>query len=159
MSFPIIQYLEGVQDNRAKLALTRLFSQFMSAFLTPVREVSNDAAPASITTAGNATYTAAQLLTKMIARDPNGAGRTDTLDTAANIVGAMRDAQVGDRIVCEVINGADAAETITLAAGAGGTFDAALTAASRVIPQNSAKTVTIRITNITPGAEAYVVYA
>jgi hypothetical protein len=159
MSIPVIQYLEGVQDNRAKLALARVFTQFMSALLPAIRTVSSDAAPASVVTAGNVTYTAAQLLAGIIARDPAGAGRTDTLDTAANIVGAMRDAQVGDRIVCEVINGADLAETITLAAGAGGAFDAALTAASRVIPQNSAKTVTIRITSTTPGAEAYVVYA
>lgn len=116
-------------------------------------------APASIATAGNATYTAAQLLSGIIVRDPAGAGRTDTLDTAANIVAALSGAAVGDIITVHIVNGADAAETITLAAGTGGAFDTNQTAASRVIPQNASKDIRIRLTNVTGGAEAYVVYA
>jgi hypothetical protein len=159
MTTSLIQYLIGIPDNRARLHLTRLFSQFMSTALPPSRVIQSDAAPTSVSTAGAATITAAMLLAGMYVRDPNGAGRTDTFDTAANIVAASRDAQVGDMIRLCIVNGADAAETITLAAGTGGGFDANQTASSRVIPQNSSKCVTVRITNVTPGSEAYVIYA
>lgn len=118
-----------------------------------------EGAPTSINTAGAATLTAAQLLGGIIVRDPNGAGRTDTLDTAANIVAAIPNAAVGDIFDCLIINGADAAETITLAAGAGGGFDANQTAAARVIPQNASKMIRIRLTNVTASSEAYVIYA
>jgi predicted RecA/RadA family phage recombinase len=116
-------------------------------------------APASINTAGPATLTAAQLLGGIIVRDPNGAGRTDTLPTAALLVASIPGAAVGDVIKTQIVNGADAAEAITLAAGTGGAFDANQTAASQVIPQNSSKTVHIRLTNVTAASEAYVVYA
>lgn len=114
---------------------------------------------ASVSTAGNVTITAAQIVGGILVRDPNGAARSDTLDTAANIVAAVPGAAVGDTLSVLIVNGADAAETITLGAGAGGAFDANQTAASRVIPQNASKLVMIRLTNVTPAAEAYVVYA
>lgn len=121
----------------------------------------DDAAPAaaSIATAGAETYTAAQILGGVIVRDPAGASRTDTLPTAALLVAAVPGARVGDIIRCLIVNGADAIETITLAAGAGGAFDANQTAASRVIGQNASKLVHIRLTNVTAASEAYVVYA
>lgn len=115
--------------------------------------------PTSLATAGAETYTAAQLLTGIIVRDPAGAGRTDTLDTAAAIVAAVAGAAVGDTLVVHIVNGADAAETITLAAGTGGGFDTNQTAASRVIPQNASKDIRIRLTNVTASLEAYVIYA
>lgn len=72
----------------------------------------------NITTAGNETYTAAQLATGLITRDPNGGGRTDTTDTAANILAALPVlANDGDTFEVRLINTADAAEVITLAAG------------------------------------------
>lgn len=116
-------------------------------------------APTSVATAGAGTITAAMLLTKIYVRDCAGAGRTDTFDTAAAIVAAVPNAKVGDVLQLLVINGSDAAETITLAAGTGGGFDTNQTAASRVVPQNSSKLVHIRLTNVTAAAEAYVVYA
>lgn len=116
-------------------------------------------AAASINTAGAVTYTAAQMLGGIIVRDPNGAGRTDVLPTAALLVAAIPGAAVGDIIKTQIINGADAAEVLTLSAGAGGAFDANQTAASQVIGQNNSKTITIRLTNVTPASEAYVVYA
>lgn len=116
-------------------------------------------AAASLATAGNETLTAAQLLGGTIVRDPAGAGRTDTLPTAALLVAAIPGAKVGDIIDTLIVNGADAAETITLAAGTGGAFDANQTAASRVIPQNSSKRIRVRLTNVTAASEAYVVYA
>jgi predicted RecA/RadA family phage recombinase len=115
------------------------------------------AAETSITTAGAVTLTAAQLLTRTIVRDPAGADRTDTLPTAALLVAAIPGVRVGDLLEVRYVNGADAAETITIAAGTGGAFLAAQTAASRVIPQNSARTIRIRFTNVTAAAEAYTV--
>jgi predicted RecA/RadA family phage recombinase len=116
-------------------------------------------APASYATAGAQTYTAADILGGIIVRDPNGASRSDVLPTAALLVAALPGARVGDLVDCLIVNGADAAETITIGAGAGGAFDANQTAASRVIGQNSQKSVVIRLTNVTPASEAYVVYA
>lgn len=73
-----------------------------------------------ITTAGAGTYTAAQLAGGLITRDPAGAGRTDTTDTAANLIaGTPALSRDGDTLFCYVINTADAAEAITLAGGTG----------------------------------------
>lgn len=116
-------------------------------------------APASYATAGPQTYTAADILGRTIVRDPNGASRSDVLPTAALLVAALPGVQVGDIVDCLIVNGADAAETVTIGAGAGGAFDANQTAASRIIGQNGSKLVRIRFTNVTAAAEAYVVYA
>lgn len=121
----------------------------------------DDAAPAATSdaTVGPRTYTAAEILGGIIVRDPNGASRSDVLPTAALLVAAIPGAQVGDIVRCLIVNGSDAAETITIGAGSGGGFDANQTAASRLIGQNASKTVTIRLTNVTASSEAYVVYA
>jgi hypothetical protein len=111
----------------------------------------------SITTVGNETYTAAQCLGGIIARDCNGASRADTLPTAADLVAAIPGVAIGDTVRLYLINGSDAAETITITEGAGGAW--IQTAASRVVPQNTSKHVHLRITNITAASEAYVVYA
>ena len=125
-----------------------------------VRRFAVEAAFVSKNTAGAVTLTAAELLAGTIVADPNGAGRTYTLPTAALLVAAMAAAghvQVGSTLKFMIVNGADAAETITVAAGAGGAFDANQTAASRIVSQNNQKEFRLRITNITGGAEAYVV--
>lgn len=127
--------------------------------LRTVRVLSDGGSPTSINTAGGATYSAANLLTGIIVRDPNGAGRTDTLETAANLVAAIPGATVGDTLEVLIVNGADAAEAITLAAGTGGGFDTNQTASSRVIGQNTSKSILIRLTNVSGGSEAYVIYA
>lgn len=116
-------------------------------------------APASYATAAPQTYTAADMLSGTIVRDPNGAARTDVLPTAALLVAAVPSAKIGDTIETLITNGADAAEVLTLSAGAGGTFDANQTAASRVIGQNASKLVKCRLTNVTLTTEAYVIYA
>lgn len=120
----------------------------------------NNTAQTSINTAGNVSYTQAQVMAGEIVRDPNGAARTDTLPTAAALVAAIPGCTVHMRIKVLIINGADAAETITLQvpAGGGGTWDANQTAASRVIPQNTQKLITMRLTNVTSGTEAYDVF-
>ncbi len=119
-------------------------------------------APASINPAGTSTLTAAQLLTGIIVVQPSVAN-TSTFDTAANIVAAINNntagAVVGDYICVLIVNGAGSALTITLAAGTGGSFDTNQAAGSRVITQNSSKYCFIRLTNVTPGAEAYVIYS
>lgn len=107
---------------------------------------------ATYTTAGAVTYTAADVLGGIILRDPNGAGRTDVLPTAALLIAAMREEELGDTIGVLVINNADAAETITINAGSGGTV--VQIAATAIIPQNTSRMVFIRIT----GAASYDVY-
>ena len=165
----ITQNIRTLNDGRDRNTVFQMFKNLLSVkadqastprlVLRPDAVYSSDGTPTSVSTAGNVTVTAAQMLAGIFVRDPNGAGRTDTFDTAVALVAAVPDAKVGDVIQLLIVNGADAAETITLAGGTGGTFDANQTAASRVIPQNTSKTVRIRLTNVTSGSEAYVIYA
>ena len=114
-----------------------------------------DAANA-ITTAGAATYTAAQILSGFILRDCSGSGRTDVLPTAALLVAALPNPKIGDTLSFLLINNSDGNETVTMSAGSGG----ALTqiAATRIVPQNTSRRVFIRITGVASGSEAYVAY-
>ena len=111
----------------------------------------------SITTAGAGTYTAAQLYGGRITRDPTGAARTDTTDTAANIVGAIVGAAVGDTFICIVENTADAAEAITLAGGSGVTLER-LDGTGATIPQNGTALLLFVLTNVTGASEAVSCY-
>lgn len=120
------------------------------------RHIDTMSAPVEITTAGAATYTAAQVLGGIILRDCAGAGRSDVLPTAALLIGAMRGERVGDVIRCTVINNSDAAETITITPGTGGTIPQL--DATQIIPQNTSRELLIRITGVVAGSEAYVVY-
>ena len=119
---------------------------------------SGTSAPTSYSTAGAQTYTAADLLSGTIVRDPNGAARSDVTPTAALLVAAIPGATIGDTVSTWIVNGADAAEVLTITAGAGATFDANQTATSRVLGQNTSKLMKCRLTNVTPAAEAYVIY-
>lgn len=119
-----------------------------------VKHVERMDATALIDTAGAVTYTAAQILDGIIHRDCAGSARTDVLPTAALLVNAMRDPAVGDIVKCLIINGSDAAETITIDAGSGGTF--AQVAGSRIVPQNTSRMIYIRITGVS--TPAYVPY-
>lgn len=117
--------------------------------------------PTSISTGTATTITAAQLLTGIIVINASAA-ITATFDTAANLVLALNNnsagAVVGDYYTCLVING-QGTNTITLAAGSGGAYDTNQTASSRIIAGNTSKYVFVRITNVTPGSEAYVIYS
>lgn len=128
-----------------------------SSLVRMANPVYGQGAPISINTAGNTTLTIAQLLAGIITIDPNGAGRTITFPTAALMVAGMTGCAVGDTIEVFISNGADAAETLTFAAGTGGAFDAAFLAA-KTIAQSGQKVFYLRLTNVTSGAEAYVVY-
>lgn len=148
---PLARSPFGPTDNR--YVSPQMQAEFTKRFAVESALVSKN-------TAGSVTLTAAEILTGAIVADPNGGTRTYTFPTAALLVAAMVAAghcQVGSTLYCLIVNGADAAEAITLAAGAGGAFDANQTVSSRNIQQNSQKTVRIRITNIGGGTEAYTI--
>lgn len=125
-------------------------------YVRATRQIEQRGAHTSLATVGAGTYLAAALLSGKIVRDPSGAGRTDTFDSAANIVAALPGAAVGDEIRCLILNDADAAETITLGVPASGAF--ATTNKTHTIAQNGMAEVIIRLTNVGSGTEAYVVY-
>lgn len=102
-------------------------------------------------TAGAVTYTAAQLLDGLIARDPAGAARADSTPTATQIVAAIKGCKVGDSFEFTIRNTADAAETITLTAGAGVTISGTATVA-----QNNSKRFLVLVTNtVAPAVTIY----
>lgn len=119
--------------------------------------VPNNGAAKSVT--ANTTLTAAELLAGIVVCDPSGADKTLTWPTAAAIVAAIPGVAVGDTIRTLVVNGADGAENVIIAADASGGFDANQTASSRKVAQNASKLVHTRITNIGSGTQAYVIYA
>jgi hypothetical protein len=117
------------------------------------------------TTAAAVTYTAAEIAGGYIRRDPNGSGRTDVLPTAALLVAYLRNiaGQLGAELTSPIEmqftiqNDADAAETITMSVGTGGTLGGNVGGSVTVtVPQNTSKRFSIQFTNITPGSEAYV---
>lgn len=120
--------------------------------------VEGSPAPTSKATAGPVTLTAAEVLSGIVVADCAGAGRTYTLPTAALMVAGVPNAKVGDLISCKIVNGSDAAEDLTVAAGTGGGFDTNQTSASRIVSQNQSKILMIRLTNVTASSEAYVAY-
>lgn len=109
---------------------------------------------ATKTTAGVVTYTAAELVGGLILRDPNGAARSDVTPTAAQIVGAITGATATSSFEFIIRNDADAAETITLTAGAGVTISGTAT-----IAQNNSKRFRAVITNAGSGTEAVTIYS
>jgi hypothetical protein len=129
---------------------------------TPTRyEIGNGVAPTSVTTT-TTTITAAIILGGIIVNSAASAV-TATLDTAANLLTAInanypQGANVGDLYAFEIINGGNTSGAITVGAGSGGTFDANVPAANKVVAINTARTIFVRMTNVTPGSAAYVVY-
>ena len=116
--------------------------------LTSVTTVTTEA------TAGAHTYTAAELVGGLILRDPAGASRSDVTPAAADIVAEISGAIVGSSFEFTVRNAADAAETITLTAGAGVTLSGTMT-----IAQNNSKRFLAVCTNVTGAAEAVTIYS
>jgi hypothetical protein len=102
---------------------------------------------AVVDTDGAATFTAAQILGGVILRDCVGSARSDVLPTAALLIGALKEDMHGQVIKCLVVNNSDAAETITIVAGDGGTVTQI--EATRIIPQNTSRMVHIRIDSAT----------
>lgn len=105
-------------------------------------------------TAGNVTYTAAQVLGGLILRDPNGGARSDVTPTAALLVAGLPGVEADDVLECVVVNTADAAEVLTITAGAGVT----LVPASITPTQNEVTRLWIRFTNVaTPAVTMYAI--
>lgn len=123
-------------------------------------------APASpVTTAAAVTYTPANLMGGWIHRDCNGSGRTDVLPTAALLVAYLRErANVFSaelkrhmEITFTIQNESDAAETITIQCGTGGSPDHnGAGTHTLTIPQNTSKKFSIKISSSVIGSEAYV---
>lgn len=104
----------------------------------------------TIITAGAGTYTATQLLGGLILRDPVGADRTDTTDTATLIIDKINSVKVGTSLEFIVRNTADGDEVITVAGGTGVTMSGKVTVnrgESRrfifVVTSITSKTITI----------------
>jgi hypothetical protein len=108
--------------------------------------------PTTISTAGAVTYTAAQFIGGLILRDPNGSARSDVTPTAALLIAAMPGAAIGQSFQFDLVNTADASETITLTAGTGVTV-----AGTATVAQNNGKRWIVYITNTTSGSEAVTV--
>lgn len=108
-----------------------------------------DQAVTTVTTAGAGTYTAAGFATGLIKRDPNGASRTDTTPTAAQLIAGLGLTANYQYKFCTIHNNADAAETITLAAGTNVTLKGTITAEQGTVirlcvVRTSSTTVAIR---------------
>ncbi len=102
-----------------------------------------------LTDASNQTLTDAHILGGLLLRDPNGSARTDTTPTAAEIVAAVKNAEVGTSFLFVIKNTADGAETITLAGGTTVTITGTAT-----IAQDNTKIFLVVITNVTGASEA-----
>jgi hypothetical protein len=118
--------------------------------------------PAAASYSGAVTYQASDLIGGIIVHNTSGAGVNGTLPTAASMRAALSQfgapARVGDTIYCLIVNGGSTG-SITLVAGSGGSFDTNQVAGSQVIATQTSKTALIRMTNVTPGSEAYTVYS
>ena len=118
------------------------------------------------TTAAAVTYTPLEVFGGYIRRDPAGSNRTDVLPTAADFVAYLKNVfgQMGGAVFAfplafefVVQNDADAAETITMSCGTGGTIGVNVSGSHTVtIAQNTSKRFSIQFTSTTPGSEAYV---
>ena len=98
-----------------------------------------------------ATITAAHLITGILDGTPTSAA-TYTLPTAALLVAGIANCKVGSSFFFAV-NNKSTGNTITVAAGSGGTGDGTLTVAQNVI-----RLFLVIITNVTSSSEAYYVY-
>lgn len=112
----------------------------------------------TLTTASALTLTAAQITGGLILRNTNGAGRSDTLPTAALLVSYFSKSGLrpipGQRFQFTIRNTATAAETITILAGTGVTISGTAT-----IAQNNTKRFEVEFTNTNAGSEAYTCYS
>src|ERR1041385_3450100 len=107
----------------------------------------------TVNTATAVTLTTDQVLGGFILQDPNGGACPPTLPKAAALVAAVQGAAVNRGFEFTIRNTADGNETITVAAGTGGTMSGTAT-----IAQNNSKRFLLVLTNVTSGSEAYTCY-
>ena len=114
--------------------------------------------PSSTVPGATSTLSAFMISTGLVVEAPSAAN-TSTFDTAANLVALVNarsaGAVVGDIIQFLLVNGS-ATNAITIAAGAGGGFDS--NNSQRTLAAATSRYFFIRLTNVTPGSEAYVIY-
>ena len=109
---------------------------------------------ASVSADSNQVYTAAQILGGLITRTGITAGRTDAVDTAANIVAAIPGAYVGQSFFF-VVNNNDASDTVTVnGASTGITYEGTATA----LAVGDAWLFMALLTNVTGAMEAVTIY-
>lgn len=105
----------------------------------------NVASVSTVTTAGNVTYTPAQVMGGLILRNTSGANRSDVVPTASDLLAALGDATLGSSagqsFEFTIRNTATAAETITLTANTGVTLSGTMT-----IAQNNSKRFLVVLT-------------
>jgi hypothetical protein len=113
--------------------------------------------PATISTADAVTYTAAEMLGGLILRDPNGGARSDVTPSATLLVAAMpKEGRIADAtFMCNLINTANAGETITVTAGDGVT----LVPASVTVAQNENAQLLVRFTDVRHTSYAVTIYS
>lgn len=121
--------------------------------LTAQGRISGITTVTTINTAGLVTYSAAQMFNGIITRDPNGAARTDTTATAAQLVAEVNDAVVGSSFYFILDNSADADETITILPGVGVTI-----AGSTSVGQGAHRLYKVVLTNVSTLTEAATMY-
>lgn len=98
----------------------------------------------TVATAAAVTYTAAQILSNIILRDPNGAARSDLFPLAADLIAALKNSQRGSNFRVIIRNTADAAETITMTTNTGLSLSGTMT-----IAQSNQKEFLVVVTSST----------
>lgn len=88
--------------------------------------------PVTVNTAGNVTYTAQQILGKIILRNTNGAARSDQFPTASDLIGALDNPSPGASVRFLIRNTAAAAEVLTLTTNTGITLSGTMTLAQGI---------------------------
>jgi len=143
-----------INTDRRLTESAQLFSQEKTAIGPTGRVLDGAVSVATVATATAVTLTAAQLLGGLILQDPDGGGVTTTLPTAALLVAALPGVNAGTAFEFTIRNTANAAETITVESGSGGTDSGTMT-----IAQNNTKRFMVLFTNTSPGSEAYTLYS
>ena len=103
-----------------------------------------DGLPVTIATAAAVTFSVRQILSGLILRDPAGDARADLLPTAALIIAALANPEVGAWFEFTIRNTADAAETITVTTATGLTLSGTMT-----IAQNASRRFRAVVTSST----------
>lgn len=153
MGFYLVR--NNASDRRGWYSVAGSGSSFFGDPVTINGAISPKYAVATSADAAPVTYTAAQLLGGLVLRDPNGAGRSDVLPSAALMVAAIPDAVVGSGFEFTIRNTADQSETITITAPSG----AVTLSGTMTIAQNNSKRFLVVLTNVTAAAEAYTIYS
>ena len=142
---------EDIQVSDTLVVTNKIIAGTIVSSSNPIRKLTTSA----ITTAANVTYTATQLYGGLISRSPNGAARSDTTDTAVNIVASVPDAAVGCSFEVTIDNTSTlVSESITLVGGTGVTLENV----SVINGAGSSGTFLFVLTNVTSGSEAVSVY-